>query len=150
MAGILANSASVTMVSGTPDGINGGYVANETITLSTEPTGTAYEWSLAKPQGSTARANLSATTGTGITFTPDTRGVWTISCIVDGVTVYILRVGVEAVAITTHGDASHYIPIANASVPTPALGATLFFSRDSGVMSFKLADGSVVAIDTTP
>jgi hypothetical protein len=131
------------MSAGTPDGINGGYITNEAITLSTEPTGSAYQWSLAKPQGASSRSDLTSLTDATPQFVPDVHGVWSIACTVDGTIVYLLRVGVEAVAVTTHGDASRYIPVGNGTVPAPALGSTVFHSRERDALAIKLPDGSI-------
>jgi len=147
MAGILANSASVTMVAGTPDGAQAGYIVNQAITLSTLPTGTTYEWGLAKPQGATARANLSATTGTGIQFIPDTSGTWTITCTVDGVTAYVLRVTVVQVAVTTWAHAYQLPYVADASVPAPATGGTMYLSSDRGLAVLKIPGGAVISFE---
>lgn len=59
--GILANSASVTMASSSSDDVASGFVTGESIALTTNPTGTSYEWTLGRPEGSTTRARLVAT-----------------------------------------------------------------------------------------
>ena len=149
MAGILANSASVTMSVGTPDNTQAGYVENEAVTLSTNPAGTTHEWGLAKPQGSTALGDLSATTGTGIQFIPDEHGTWTITCTVDNTTAYTLRISVTAVAITHHANGSRYMPVTNNSIPTPATGVTVFYSSDDDRLSYKDTTGTVYALTGT-
>jgi hypothetical protein len=137
------------MISGTPAGVNGGYLTNEAITLSTEPGAGAYQWSLAKAQGSSSRSDLSSFTDPTPTFVPDAHGIWTVAVLVDGVTSYLLQLGVVAVAVTTHRNASVYLPVFNDAVPAPALGATLFYSRDDDRLSIKLPNGTVKGIVTT-
>jgi hypothetical protein len=131
------------MVAGTPDNTQAGYVENEAITLSTDPAGTTYEWGLAKAQGATTRSDLTATTGTGIQFIPDTHGTWTITCTVDGTTSYTLRISVTAVAITHHANGLRLMPVANNSIPTPATGVTVFYSSDDDRLSYKDTSGVV-------
>jgi hypothetical protein len=137
------------MTSGTPDNTKAGYITNEAVTLSVEPAASSYQWGIAKPQGASSRSDLSSTTDASPSFVPDTHGFWVLTCVVDGGTFYRLQLVVEAVAVTTHGDASRYIPVSNNTVPAPALGATLFYSRDDDRLSIKLPDGSVKGLVTT-
>jgi len=147
MAGILANSASVTMIAGTPDGTEPGFIENEAVTLSTLPSGTTYEWGLAKPQGATSRSDLTATTGTGIQFIPDVAGTWTITCTVDGSTAYTLRITVLQVAVTTWAHAYRLPLIADASVPAPATGATMYLSEERVSVALKVPSGVVYSLE---
>jgi len=150
MAGILANSASETMVAGdtAADNSRSGYVVGEQITLSTTPTGTTYSWSLAKPSGATSRSNLSDETAAGPVFVPDYAGTWTITCIVDGATTYVLRVTATAVAITSVANAHRFSPTTNNSIPAPALGLTLFCSSDANSqLRVKNSAGAVLTLD---
>ena len=150
MAGILANSASETMVAGdtAADNSRSGYVVGEQITLSTTPVGTTYSWGLAKPGGATSRSDLSDTNTASPTFVPDYAGTWTITCVVDGSTTYVLRVTATAIAITSVANAHRFSPTTNNSVPSPALGLTLFCSSDaSNLLRVKNASGAVLALD---
>jgi hypothetical protein len=135
------------MVTGTPDNTQAGFIDNEAVTLSTLPTGTTYEWGLAKPQGATARSNLTATTGTGVQFIPDVAGTWTITCTVDGTTAYALRISVLQVAVTTWAHAYQLPLIADASVPAPATGATFYYSSDRTAVALKVPSGDVFSIE---
>jgi hypothetical protein len=148
MAGIRANSASVTMTSDAVDNTQAGYVTNEQITLLTNPTGSSWSWGLAKPSGATSRSDLSGTTAAGPTFTPDVAGTWTITCTVDSSTVYTLRVTVTAVAVTSVANGHRFSPVANASIPTPALGETLFVSTTDGLAT-KDTTGAVTGISAS-
>jgi hypothetical protein len=143
MAGILANTVSVTMTSGTVDGVQSGYITNEQVTLSADPSGSSYAWGAAKPGGSTSRAALSSSASATPVFTPDVAGTYTITCDVDG-TVYVLRITVTAVAITSVANAHRMSPVTDNSVPTPAKGQTLFASSDfGGGLSARDEDGAL-------
>jgi hypothetical protein len=149
MAGILANSASRTMVSGdtSVDNTRAGYIVNEQITLSAVPTGTTYSWSLSKPSGATSRSDLSDATVASPVFVPDYAGTWTVTCIVDNTT-YVLRLTATAVAITSVANAHRFSPVTNNSVPAPATGLTLFCSSDaSNQLRAKNTSGTVLSLD---
>lgn len=145
MAGILANSASVTMVTGTVDNTKSGYVVNEAITLTATPAGTDYIWAVSKPSGATARSDLSSSTATSSTIIPDVAGTYTIVCDVDG-TDYVIRLTVAAVAVTSVANAHRLSPVTNTSVPTPALGETIFYSSTDSRLSKKNSSGVVSPI----
>lgn len=149
MAGILANSASVTMTSGDTalDNTKAGYVVGEQITLSTTPTGATYSWGLAKPEGATSRSNLSDSTSASVVFVPDYAGTWTVTCVVDSTT-YVLRLTATAVAITSVANAHRFSPTTNTSIPAPSLGLTLFCSSDaSNKLRVKNTSGTVLPLD---
>ncbi len=142
--GILANSASVTMTSSASDDVASGFVTGESIALTTNPTGTSYEWTLGRPEGSTTRARLVGdTSAPSVTFTPDAGGIYVITCTVDGSIAYVLRVSAERLALSGSLSAQRFMPVGDAAVPTPALGATVFYSRDSDALAVKLASGEV-------
>lgn len=149
MAGILANSSSVTMVSGdtAADNTSSGYVTNEQISLSVTPTGSAYVWALSKPEGATSRSDLSDTDAATCTFTPDVGGDWVVSLVVDSVTTYVLRASVTTSAVAYSYDAMRFPPRLNSTVPTPATGVSVFMSDDSDLLSFKTTAGTVRAIE---
>jgi hypothetical protein len=150
MAGILANSASETMTAGdtSVDNSRSGYVVGERVTLSVTPTGTTYVWGLAKPSGSTSRSDLSDTTSASPVFVPDYSGTWTITCVVDGSTAYVLRITATAVAITSVANAHRFSPTQNNSIPAPSLGLTLFCSSDaSDELRVKDPSGAVLTLD---
>ncbi len=143
MAGILANSASKTMTSGSADNSVSGYLVGEQIVLTVTPTGTDYVWAVAKPSGSaTARSNLDATTGASVKFTPDAEGYFTVSCVVDSTTTYTLRIAAQSIGTVTYHSASNFSPLNNAQVPVPALGHTWFHSTELGGPAYKV--GSTV------
>lgn len=149
MAGILANSASETMLSGdtATNNARAGYVVGERITLSTFPTGTTYAWGMSKPGGSSSRSDLSDATVASPVFVPDYAGTWTITCIVDNTT-YVLRLTATAVAITSVANAHRFSPVPNNSVPSPATGLTLFCSSDAAdQLRAKNTSGAVRSLD---
>lgn len=131
MAGILANSASATMLAAatSDDNAVGGRVTGEQITLTVSPSGTDYAWSWSIPSSSSpARSALSADTGASVTFTPDVAGVFTVVCVVDGTDSYTLRITVTSTAISQLVEAIRQTPKVDATVPAPALGLTTYFS----------------------
>jgi len=149
MAGILANSASRTMVSGDtlPDNTRSGYVVGEQVVLAAVPTGSVYLWSSSRPEGATSRSNLSDRTAASPVFVPDYAGTWTITCIVDNAT-YVLRLTATAVAITSVANAHRFSPVTNNSVPSPATGLTLFCSSDAAnLFRAKNTSGAVLPLD---
>jgi hypothetical protein len=151
MAGILVNSASQTMVSGDTSLDNSvtGYVIGEQITLTAYPTGTDYVWSQSLPSGSAvARSGMSSTTSTGPTFTPDASGTYTVTCNVDGTT-YTIRIAVVAISTAETLQTFRFLPVTDASVPTPSQGCTLYYSSTQDALCVKLTDANIYTIDTT-
>jgi len=143
MAGILANSASQVMVSGDTAVTKAvtGYVLNEQITLTAFPVGTTYVWSQTKPAASaTDRSGLTSTTSTGPTFVPDAAGTYLVTCNVDG-TAYTITIAVVAVSTAETLQTFRFLPVTDASVPTPTLSDTLYFSDDSSALGIKKTDG---------
>lgn len=149
MAGILANSASVSMGSGTADNTKAGYVVGEQIVLTTSPTGDAYAWAISMPSGSApARAALSADAVAAPRFTPDVAGIYTLVCDVDGAT-FILRLSVTMRATNSLAQALRFSPVPDASVAAPSLGVTLYFSSDQNALVVKDPAGNLATVDTT-
>lgn len=148
MAGILANSSTKTMVSGDAavDNTTSGFIALERVTLSTTGTPTSYAWGLAKPSDSTSSCALSSDTAASPTFSPDVQGYYTITCVVDGVTTYILRVAVLSIAAGSTLSTIRFLPIADSQVPTPATGSTVYWSSTQGALAEKLSTGAVKVI----
>jgi hypothetical protein len=124
-----------------------GYLVNETITLTTTPTGASYAWTMSRPSGSSA--SLSASTGTGVTFRPDREGYYVITCTVGGSTVYVLRVGAVTIGNVITLSAHRFIPIADAQVPTPTSGVTLYYSSTQSSLAIKTTAGAVRTVDST-
>lgn len=150
MAGILANSASQTMVGGdtTADKVVSGYVVGEQIRLGVTPAGTSYLWSQALPSGSAvARAGLDSDTIAAPVFTPDAPGVYLVTVIVDSVTTYVIRIGVTAVSVTIAVQGTHYLPVPDASIAVPALGGVLYYSSDQNAFVVKLANGDICPVE---
>jgi len=145
MAGIKANSATQTMGDGdtAADQSVSGYVVGEKITLSTTGSPSSYSWGQATPSGSTSRADLSSFTSATPVFTPDVAGYYVITVTVDGSTAYVLRISVIDTAPVDVAQAHRYPPVADGSVPTPALGETHFYSSTGSRMKKKTAAGTV-------
>lgn len=144
--GILANSSSSTMVAddAAADNTFTGYVTDEQITLTVTPTGTNYAWSMAIPSASSPlRSELSAETGASVTFTPDVAGYYTIVCIVDSTTTYVLRLSVTAITATVSSGAINFPDVTDNSVPTPTTGLTLYSSSTQGTIAVKDTGGTV-------
>lgn len=145
MSGIKANSLSVTMLDGDTaiDKEIGGFIDDELVTLTTSPTGSVYTWALSKPETSTARANLSATSGATVTFTPDVEGVYHISATVDA-NAYQMRLTAIAQTQANVTQTIRFQNTTDASIPTPLNGGvTLFNSDQFEGLSFKLDDGTI-------
>lgn len=152
MAGILANSASKTMVAGdtSADKVVSNYVAGERILLTVAPTGTTYAWSSSAPSSSSAaRSALSADSGASVFFTPDVGGTYLITCTVDGATVYVIRITVQAAAVAEPVEAVRYSPRADSTVPAPAAGRAMYFSSDQNAMVTKDPSGTIRTLDET-
>ena len=152
MAGIIANSASVTIGAGSTsaDNTQAGYLNQEQVTCSTTPTGSAYVWSLAKPSGATSKSDLSSTTAASVTFTPDVAGYYVITCVVDSTTTYILRISVTDTVASTAREAIRLQPKTDAQIATPSSGVALYYSSDQGALCIKDAAGDVSTVDLTP
>lgn len=146
MAGILANSASVTTLAADTSADNSlaGFAVNELITLSVTPTGTDYEWALGQPAASNrARSALSDDTGASVSFTPDVAGYFTVTCTVDSTTTYILRINATTVAGSTLVEAIRHSPKTDTTVAAPALGLTQFYSHTWENLAVKDPDGLI-------
>lgn len=152
MAGITAQSATKTLAAGdtTPDNIVSGFVTKEQITFGVTGSPTTLVWSLAKPSSSGTAASLDTTTGSTPLLTPDVEGYFTVSVLVDGVTTYVLRVGVVSVVNASTISALRFLPMLNAQVPVPQTGATQFYSLDLDAMALKYPDNSVEEIALVP
>jgi len=152
MAGILANSASKTMVAGDTAVTKTvtGYQLNERITLTAYPAGTDYVWLLGLPAGAGTAAELTATTGTSVSCVPTSAGQYTVTVDVDG-TDYTMYVTVNAAAVTTGIDILRMQPVADTDVSTPPTGHVCFYvsSTQSNVPAVKKDDGTVHTIDLT-
>lgn len=150
MAGILANSATVTMVDGDTavDKSVSGYLRNEQITLSVTGSPASFSWGISKPSGATARSSLNDLDVASVTFTPDVTGYYVITCNI-GSTTYVIRIYVIDVALLSSIEGIRLAPVAAASIATPALGAVLFWNETTGLLSIKKTDGTVQTVDVT-
>lgn len=148
--GILANSASVTHSSSTSDDTNAGYLNQEQITLSLSVAGSSFLWGLAKPVDSGPQAKLSATDTATVKLVPDVAGYYTVTCLVDGTTTYVLRISVINSVVSTAKEALRMQPVADAQVTAPAVGMVLYCGADhSNVLCVKDSAGNVFTVDVT-
>lgn len=142
--GILANSASKTHTSSSADDSASGYLTSEQVTLSVSPTGTTYEWGLSIPSGSVAlRSGLTDTDIASPRFSPDVAGYYTLTCIVDGSTLYVLRISVTQAAASTSLEALRLQPKVPAAVTAPSSGSALFHNDTVGLLAVKSSTGTV-------
>lgn len=141
MAGIIANSASVTMLAGdtAADKAIGGFVVGERVTLAITPSGAALSWGMAAPSGSTVRAIYDDPASATPTFVPDVPGFYVLSVVVDSTTTYVLRASVASIAMGTFTEAIRFGPVGRTAVPAPPLGAAIFYDSTTG-LSAKLPD----------
>jgi hypothetical protein len=152
MAGLIANSVSVVMVSGDtlPEQTWDGFLVDEMVTLAVTPAGTSYSWGMSLPNGaSSVRASLSSTTAAAPTFTPDTAGEWVLTCLVNGITTYVMRLGVTSVATMTFAQVARLQAVADSAVSNPS-GTTLalYNSATHGIV-VKTSAGVIYTINKT-
>lgn len=133
------------MVSGDTavDNTTSGFITLEEITLATTGNPTSYEWGIARPYSSTSACLLSSSTGASPSFTPDVEGYYTVVCVVDGVTTYVLRIAVLSVASISTLTTLRFLPVADSQVPTPATGVTVYYSSTQSALVEKKTDGTV-------
>jgi|SRR6185369_11082646 len=147
MAGISAASVTKTHAASGSDVAATGFLSREQIVLSATPTGSSYAWSIALPSDSSpGRAALDDDTDATPKFTPDVPGFYTVTVLVDGTTTYVLRLTVAAVGTARQCEAINFAPLADAQVPTPATGVSLYFSSDLGALATKDTTGTVTAL----
>lgn len=138
MAGITATSASANVSSPSPDNTASNYVTGERVTLGTTPSGSSFQWDLSAPSGSSiARSALDNDTDAAPTFVPDVGGTYTITCLVDGVTTYALRITVQSVSISEPVEAVRFSPRADTTIPAPAAGVTMYYSSTHSALVVK-------------
>lgn len=125
-----------------------GLITNESIALSTVPTGSTYSWGISKPSGATARSDISSATDATPSFTPDVAGYWIVTCTVDSTTSYVIRISVTQTAVTTSYEAIRFSPKTAASVPAPTVGSAVYHDTTTGLLSRKIAGGAVKTIET--
>jgi hypothetical protein len=147
MAGINATSVTTNHANSGADVAAIGFLVNEQVTLSASPAGTGYQWSVAIPSDSApGRSALDDDTDAAPKFTPDVPGFYTIKCLVDGATQYVLRLAVVAVGTVRVGEVIHLLPLANSQVSTPQTGVVLYYSTDSSKAVVKDATGTVTPL----
>jgi hypothetical protein len=150
MSGITAQSATTTLASGSTqaDNTTSGYVTKEQIVLGVTGSPVSVLWSLSKPYNSNPACSISDPYSLTPVLTPDKEGIYTISCVVDGATQYILRISAVDTSAVSTISSIHLLPSQDVQIPTPRSGAIIFFSSDSNSLAVKLIDGTVEEIQT--
>ena len=149
MAGITATASTGSHAASGVDASASDFITGEIVTLVTSPTGTVYSWSLSLPSGSNAlRVGFAGETTATASFTPDVSGTYTATVNVDGTT-YVLRIAAANIALTNTVEGLRLQPIADARVPTPSTGATVYYSSTQGALAMKNSAGAVFTIDKT-
>lgn len=107
-------------------------------------TPTSYVWGFTPPPNSKAALNVSlgivlaAALGANPSFTPDIPGTYTITCVDDTTTQYVLYLNVSPSSLTVFPGAVQLAYGPPASVQTPQVGSVLFSdSSNSGAFSYK-------------
>ncbi len=124
------------------DNTNTGYITREQITLSVTPTAATHLWALAKPSGSTARADLDRNNQATALFTPDVEGFYTIT-FVDGATTYVLRLDVANQAPTVISGALRFLSRLGSTITVAATGLSVYFDTTFGVLRSKDTSGNL-------
>lgn len=131
-----------------PDNSVSGYVRSEQIVLTITEPSSSFAWAMSRPAGSTAASDLSDAAASGPTFVPEVGGLWLVTVTTDA-TVYTLRISVQDVANIATTDTVRLSPVEAATVPTPALGFSLFTNADTGLLSVKNSSGVVQTVNLT-
>lgn len=149
MAGILANSSSVSMSSGTADASQTEYLTNEQVILSTTPTASTYAWSVSVPAASAAgRSAIDDDSIAAPRFTPDVAGYYVVTCNAGG-TVYILRMNVTALAVASPTQALRLSPVTDSQVEAPDVGIALYYSSTQSALCVKDPNDDVFTVELT-
>ena len=153
MAGITANSSSKTMTSGdtAADKLATGYVRNERVTLGVVPAASESSvWSLSVPTGSNVvRSALSSDTSPTPSFVPDLGGTYSLTCQVDGVTTYVMRLTALDTAASEPVEAVRFPPREDAQVAAPTAGVAVFYSGPQTGLAQKDSSGVVRTLAMT-
>lgn len=148
--GILANSTSVTMTTSTSDDVSSGYILNEQVRLTLTVSGTTWLWSQSIPNAAgPSRSALDSYTSATPKFIPPAAGVYVLTCLVDGTTTYVLRIGVTATASVSVDQVIRLSPVTDTQVPAPAVGVSLYFSSTQNALVVKDTTGAVKTVDLT-
>jgi hypothetical protein len=149
MAGITAASASKTHTTTTVDASAAGFIVGESVVLGATPAGSSYIWAISLPSGSNAiRATLTSDDGAASSFTPDVPGIYTVYANVDG-TEYVLRIAAIRLAQSNSLEAIRLTPVADAQIPAPAVGGTVYWSSTQDGLALKDAAGDVFTVNVT-
>ncbi len=150
MAGITAQSASKSLLSGEtiPDNTTTNFLVKEQISLGISPSPQTVLWSISKPYLSNTTAYISDNTSYNPVFTPDKDGIYTVSCLVDSTTTYVLRINVLNVSEVTRLSSLHLMPCSSAQIVPPNSGGVLFWSSDTDSLSIKYPNNSVEEVQT--
>jgi hypothetical protein len=149
VAGITAAASTTSHAASGATATASGFICGEVITLTATPTGTDYAWSLSLPSGSSAgRVGFAGDDEAAATFTPDVDGTYTVTVDVDG-TVYTLTLSAVNLAVTNSVQGVRLSPVADAQIPTPAAGATVYWSSTQDALALKDSSGDVFTVGVT-
>jgi hypothetical protein len=81
-------------------------------------------------------------------FYIEVAGVYVVTCTVDG-TAYTLTLTATEPAVATIRNAINFPAVADANVPTPVSGATMYYSSDEDALVIKDTAGDVSTVDVT-
>lgn len=148
--GILANSVSVSHLSSTEDDVKAGYLDQESITLTLSETGSTYLWSLASPVDSEQQGVIRGETTATAQFVPDVAGYYVVTCLLDGVSTFILRISVTSSVVETVREALRLQPKEDDQVAAPAVGLVVYCSSTQGnVLCVKDSSNVVYIVSVT-
>lgn len=148
MSGITAVSATETLdaASTSVDHSVSGFVTKEQISLGLTGSPVKARWTISKPSNSSGACELDSKSQLSARFTPDVDGLYTVSCIIDDVTLYVLRIAAVSLANISTISVLHLLPCADEQVPVPTSGVMLYFSSTSGLLSKKKPDGTTESV----
>lgn len=151
MAGITIATiaASVLAAATAVDKTATGFIVGQRATLGTSPAGSNYTWGLSRPSDSSARADLTDTSAATPSFLLEVAGVYIVTCTVDG-TAYTLTITVTEPAVATIRNAINFPAVADANVPTPVSGVTVYYSSEESALVQKDTSGVISIVDITP
>lgn len=140
MAGVLANSSRVSMVSAAP--LSSGYVVGERVTMSLDVMGSTYAWSVSAPKSS-RNAVLNGPGTATPSFLPDVPGVYVVTCLVNGTDTYVIELVAKSGSTVFLRDGLASYVLTDQEVPTPREGAAAYYNDTAGTWRWKDAEGVI-------
>ena len=146
MSGITAISPNGLVDAGSSSPVNtaSGFLTKEQISFGLTGSPMSAIWSLSKPSTSGSACSIIGASSLNPVLTPDTEGVYVVSCLVDGSTTYVLTLSIVASSSVSTISALHLLPADPVQIPTPRSGATVFFNLLTSEIAAKYPDGNIV------